>query len=244
MQPRRPDVVIMSALVLAAGPVLAGCLAESPAGTGSSTDTTTSPPSTTQTRTNSSSSTSAAPTTTATPLPKAWESVQISVDAGGLVSVDGQDVGRGSGDGAAELERALGPAEETTPQTMCGDGEPLKNTVYRWGDLSITVLNESPGGEYGFAWPAGEVSGWQVDPTSDGQSGTSPEVAGPGGIEIGDSLSQVQAAHDGKWDSFGVDTVRGNRVYSIFSGDTSGAGFRLGPNDTVVRMDGGYVCSS
>lgn len=174
--------------------------------------------------------------------PAKWRDADIQLLAGGALEVNGEALGRGNGRDTIEgLTDLLGEPDETTEQATCsGDGPP--NTRYRWGDLILTIMKEEPDDLYGFSYPAGSVSGWTLDPTSDGVAGTIPDAPGPNGSKIGDSLAELQSVHEGQWDSTTVDTFGGVRGYQVFAGDTTGAFFALSDDDRVKAMSAGISC--
>lgn len=175
--------------------------------------------------------------------PAKWRDADITLAAGGGLTIDGQALGRGNGNDTIEgLTDLLGEPDEVTEQDACFNDEGSPNTRYRWGDLILTILAEQPEGEYGFSFPVGSVTGWTLDPTADGQAGTTPDAPGPNGSKIGDSLAQLQSVHEGKWDSTGVETVGERRGYLIFAGDTTGAFFALSDDDRVEAMSAGITC--
>lgn len=143
------------------------------------------------------------------------------------------------------LLQAMGPADRQRVATTCGAND-LANTKYGWGDFEVIVLNApDESNEYGFSYPPGSVVGWRIDPTLDGDPGLAFPVVGPEGTEIGTPLTTLEERFTvGEWDSAGVGTQSPPHVFSIFAGDTTGAGFELDDADTVVAMSAGYSCSN
>ena len=133
----------------------------------------------------------------------------------------------------------MGTPDEQSSETMCGE-MPLKHTVYRWGDLRVVVLDELDAqNEYADTFPVGEVAGWLIDPTLDGDPALSFAMVGPEGTAIGTPLATLeQRFTTDEWDHAERDENR----FGIFAGDTTGAVFDLGPDDTVTAMSAGYSC--
>lgn len=188
---------------------------------------------------------------TGTPQPTASETTSptrtwptIRGEAGGPLTVDGQTVGRAQGPDQQTLPTKdfialMGTPDETTSHAQCRNQQ-LANTVHRWGDLRVVVLDEedteSP---YGFAFAAGEVAGWTIDPTLDGKPGLSFPMTGPDGAQIGDDVPTLeQLFPTSEWDQSGVF----DGSYSIFAGDTTGADFKLDADQKVASMTAGYSC--
>jgi hypothetical protein len=163
--------------------------------------------------------------------------------AGGWIAVDGQQMGRDGPQSTSTLIAALGEPDEKADSATCGSSS-LRNTTYRWGDFSVVVLHEvDTGDEYGETYPPGSVSGWRIDPTLDGRPGLSPNATGPAGTAIGTPLAILETRFDSEeWDYAGVEGDAGDRVFSIFVGDTTGAIFELDDNDHVAAMLAGYSC--
>ncbi|MFZ2480262.1 MAG: hypothetical protein WAZ15_07120 [Propioniciclava sp.] len=175
------------------------------------------------------------------PTDRVWPT--LSGLAGGWIAVDGQQMGRDGPQSTSTLIAALGEPDEKADSATCGSSS-LRNTTYRWGDFSVVVLHEvDTGDEYGETYPPGSVSGWRIDPTLDGRPGLSPNATGPAGTAIGTPLAILETRFDSEeWDYAGVEGDAGDRVFSIFVGDTTGAIFELDDNDHVAAMLAGYSC--
>ncbi len=173
--------------------------------------------------------------------PRTWPT--LSGLAGGRVELDGKELGRDGPESTKELLAALGEPDERHDSQTCGTQE-LSNDFYRWGDFTITVLQEvDKSNEYGETYPAGAIAGWRIDPVMDGLPGLAPNATGPQGTAIGTALDTLRERFTTEdWDHADVDETENDRAFSIFAGDTTGAVFQLDPNDQVVAMWAGYSC--
>ena len=192
---------------------------------------------------------SGSPTPSDSPTPAASDTPAAPQDRptiqglpGGVMLVDGGQVGRiadGNALPTADFLTLMGTPDESTEWPTCGT-RPLKNTTYRWGDLQVLVLNEiDKEYEYGFSFPENEVAGWLIDPTLDGEPGLSFPMTGPEGTQIGDTLATLeQRFTTDEWDYVGVT----GDTFDIFVGDTMGASFALDADKNVKSMGAGYEC--
>lgn len=192
----------------------------------------------------SSTPASAGPTASGTPAkPRTWPSIRG--EAGGGLVADGTPVGRAMGEGPSmptkDFIALMGEPDATTSSATCRN-RPLTNTVHRWGDLLVVVLDEEDtSNDYGFAYPVGEVAGWVIDPTLDGQPGLSFPMTGPEGAQIGDTVPTLEELFPPTdWDYAAVDPD--THSFGIFAGDTTGASFPLDAQDKVRSMSAGYTC--
>lgn len=181
---------------------------------------------------------SASGTTTA---PRTWPTIRGL--PGGQVDVDGVTVGRVTDEESrttAEFMALMGAPDAQESSATCRT-RPLKNTTYRWGDFQVVVLDEEDkDNEYGFAFPAGQVAGWTIDPTLDGKPGLSFPMTGPEGAQIGDSVATLQKLFPA--DDWDYAAVEGD-TFGIFAGDTTGAAFPLDADQKVRAMGAGYDCT-
>lgn len=189
-----------------------------------------------------SSTPSAAPTRTPQAPTRSWPTIRG--EAGGGLTVDGKSVRRPMGPDAQSLPFAdfvalMGTPDEQITSATCRE-QALSNTLYRWGDLMVFVLDEEDtSNEYGFAYPPGEVAGWSISPMFDGEPGLSFPMTGPNGAKISDSVAQLDAIFPAdEWDYTGVD----DDIYVAFAGDTTGVAFPLDDQQKVMRMNAGYTC--
>lgn len=180
--------------------------------------------------------TSAPAPTTPAATPRQWPTIRG--EAGGVLSVNGQQVGRDDAASTEAFLQLMGTPDETNKSATCGK-MPLKNTTHRWGELKVIVLDEEDStNEYGFSYPAGTIAGWVVDPAL-AEGGTSPSVSGPEGITVGTDVATLETTFtDDDWDY----ADREGDTFSIFAGDTTGASFALDPTGKVARMSAGYTC--
>lgn len=157
--------------------------------------------------------------------------------------LDGKEIGRDGPESEKALLAAMGTPDDKREQATCGTAK-VKNTVYRWGDVQVTVLREiDKSNEYGFSYPAGAIAGWLIDPSLDGQPGLTPAATGPSGTTIGTDLATLKKRFTTKdWDWTGVEQVMGHPTFTIFVGDTTGAAFRLDGQNKVAAMSAGYTC--
>ena len=133
----------------------------------------------------------------------------------------------------------LGTPDERLDQASCGVNR-LRNTVLRWGDFEVTILNEEPESDPPGAWPAGKIVGWRLDPRLDRKDGLSHDAAfAPSGIRVGSTLAEARTAFAGK-DSAQV-LPRGHK-FGVFSGDSMGAAMSLDAQDTITAMSSGFHC--
>lgn len=176
-----------------------------------------------------------APDTSAAP---AWQGREIELHIDGQISVDGgEPLTRGS-----EVSAALGRADRTTPQTLCDD-QALRTTLYQWGDLVVTVLEQQPPGPNVYGWSRGSVIGWDLTPSADGQPGVMPQATGPEGTAIGDDLASVRRAFaSDEVGSVETDPSTGQREFGVWYGD-AGVGLVLDDDDQVAAMYSGHSCA-
>lgn len=175
-------------------------------------------------------------TSPATPSERAWPTIQG--EAGGVLTVNGKEVGRDDAASTTAFLQLMGTPDETSSIATCGK-MPLKNTVHRWGDLKVIVLDEEDtANEYGFSYPVGTIAGWVVDPAL-AEGGASPSVSGPEGITVGTDVATLEKTFtEDDWDY----AAREGDTFSIFTGDTTGASFHLDSAGKVTRMSAGYTC--
>lgn len=230
MNQRRTLVALATSLAIGVTACSAPVTAPAPATAATSGSAT--PTSATPAQTTSAQATTAPPATQ-----RSWPTVRG--EAGGFLTVGGELVGRFN-NGTSAFLKAMGTPDQTSQNATCGK-MPLKNTYYRWGDLSVTVLDEEDTTEeYGDTYPPGEVAGWVIDPTLDGAPGLTPPLTGPAGIMVGTDVAKLKDVFtDDEWDY----ADREGDVFSIFTGDTIGAIFYLDPAGKVKRMSAGYTCS-
>lgn len=175
------------------------------------------------------------------PAPRVWPT--LSGFAGGWIAIDGEEMGRDGPESVSALVDALGEPDETLDSATCGSQD-LRNTVHRWGDFAVVVLQEvNPEDPYGDTFPPGSVAGWSIDPSLDGRPGLAPNATGPEGTAIGTPLETLETRFStDRWDYAEVESVGSGRVFSVFVGDTSGAVFELDDSDRVSTMWAGYRC--
>lgn len=167
----------------------------------------------------------------------------IRGEAGGGLTVDDKVLGRPTGEGSTmstkDFIALMGEPDQSSTSAQCRNQQ-LSNTVHRWGDLSVVVLDEADTeSPYGFAFPPGEVAGWVIDPTLDGKPGLSFPMTGPNGARIGDDVPTLEKLFpSSEWEQSGVF----DGSYSIFAGDTTGADFKLDADQRVASMTAGYSC--
>lgn len=167
-----------------------------------------------------------------------WQKVKIVLGTGGGFSLNGVSSDK---EGTAEWAiKLLGEPSERIPQTTCGT-EKVKTTALRWGDLKLVVLDEPVGGEYGASWTVGKINGWSLDPRYDGQPGLSLDARFGNGIGIGSTLTKAWEAFANEDDRYRI--PKGN-VFTVFSGDTTGASMSLDAADKIRAMNSGYACVS
>lgn len=200
---------------------LAGCGVDARSAEGGSATTEGIPPSTSESPTSA---------------PRPWEDRAIELHIDGQISVDGgEPLTRGT-----RLVGVLGRPDRTTTQTMCGD-ELTRNTLYRWGDLVVTVLDQQPAGPNILGWSRGSIIGWDLAP--DGADGGKPAATGPEGVTIGADLTTVERAFDGeRAASVETNPATGKREFGVWYGD-SGVGFVLDSADRVAQMYSGHSCA-
>lgn len=188
------------------------------------------------------------PAATSDPEQMNWPTPGPSVssvrgEAGGALTIDGKQIGRGTSGDFGFLTKSLGEPEDTRVGATCYD-DPLPHKRYRWGALNVIILDAEPDFEYGFSYPAGSVAGWVIDPAT-GEPWSGVKLTGPEGISLGASLSTLKKTFEnGEWDYAGVDTVAGKPTYSIFVGDTTGAAFVLDGSQKVAAMKAGFTCGA
>lgn len=152
-------------------------------------------------------------------------------------------MGRDGPESTTALLGALGKPDEQVNSETCGD-QALSNTIYRWGDFKVVVLQEvNEKDDYGETYPPGAIAGWEINPTMDRLPGLTPNATGPEGTSIGTALTALKERFTtDDWDYADVDETANDRAFSIFAGDTTGAVFELSDTDHVTAMWAGYHC--
>ena len=176
------------------------------------------------------------PTVTTTSAP-AWQTKQIDLHIDGQISIDGgEPLTRGT-----QLIAVLGRPERSTTQTVCGS-DAIRNTLHRWGDLVVTVLDQQPPGPNILGWSRGSIIGWDLAP-SEGASTVMPTARGPEGTAIGDDLASLEEAFRGDGaGSVERDESSGKREFGVWYGD-AGVGYVLDGGDRVAEMYSGHSCA-
>ncbi len=167
----------------------------------------------------------------------------IRGEAGGSLTIDGKQIGRGTSGDLAFLTRSLGDPDDTHLGATCYK-DSLSHKRYRWGALTVIILDAEPNYEYGFSYPAGSVAGWVIDPVT-GEPWSGVKLTGPEGIGLGSSLSTLKKTFGGdEWDYADVETIAGKPTFEIFRGDTMGAAFILDGSQKVASMKAGFTCGA
>lgn len=162
-------------------------------------------------------------------------SPDVQGEAGGGLTVDGVEVGRGTGS-TASVWKTLGAPSQ--PVSSCrSDGTTFERHTY--GGLEVYVPTTPVSGEYGWTWPVGAISGWTIT----GPASGTIKATGPQGTTLGTGLATLRQRFTTKqWDSVNVATIDGTRRFVVAGGDTMGASFSLGADDAVTAMTAGIVC--
>lgn len=165
-------------------------------------------------------------------------------EPGGRLTVSGTSYGRDDAAATRRFMERMGEPDGSITVRSCSAGPGgVPATIFRWGDLEVSVLDAQPEGEYGFSYPKGAISGWTISEGTDGQPGLAGRLTGPSGTTIGTPLATLKKRFTtNEWDQAGVQTIEGRRVFEIFAGDTTGASFELGDGDTVTEITAGASC--
>lgn len=164
-----------------------------------------------------------------------WPKIDLAL--GGGFSIGGTTSDRNRDE--AWAVGLLGKPEERLDQTSCGLTR-LRNTVLRWGDFEVTILNEQPESDPPGIWPTGKIVGWRLDPRLDRKDGLAPNAAfAPSGISVGSTLAEARKAF-AREDSAQV-FPRGYKL-GVFSGDSMGAAMSLDAQDKITAMSSGFHC--
>lgn len=169
--------------------------------------------------------------------------VQVEAPAGGRgLTVEGETAPEGEAE--AWLVERLGAPDNVIERTNCLD-EGIAARQLSWGGLDVTILTEPIPQDvymYGFAYPAGSISGWGYDVTRERQTGNRLSVDVEG-VTLPTDLETLRAAFAEGWNFADVvEADSGERFFQAFVGDVTGITFTLEEDDTVVRSGAGISC--
>lgn len=177
--------------------------------------------------------TTATTTVTATPTTTAVTRPAVQGEPGGRLTMNGTEYGRDDAAHTKTFLAAMGTPDDTAKRSCLVGGEQVPVSLYRWGGLHIAVVEAQPGGEYGFSYPKGSITGWSI--SSDAGAG----LTGPKGTRIGTPLSELKSRFTkNEWDS----VIYEKGTFSIFAGDTTGADWTIGPGEKTVEISSGLTC--